>query len=79
MKDILCLRGDKRTGRSEHIAAGWWPNAICCLVSTLTNEQFLYLHLFTCLSCDSTSKNVLKLEMNIGERNRTMLLPMKKK
>ena len=78
MKDSLCSRGDKRTGRSEHIAAAGWPNAVCCFGSTLTNQPFLYLDLFTCLSRDSTSKNVSKHEMNMGERNGTILFPIKK-
>ena len=44
----------------------------------VTNQPFLYLDLFTCLSRDSTSKNVSKHEMNMDERNGTILFPIKK-
>ena len=52
MKDSLCSRGDKRTGRSEHIAAAGWRNAAYYFSLSLANEHFffLYLHLFQCLN-----------------------------
>ena len=60
MKDSLCSRGDKRTGRSEHIAAAGWRNAAYYFSLSLANEHFFFVSspfpVFK--SRDSTSKNV---------------------